>query len=732
MNQAKLDGQKGKTLFFCNKTKRRKNSFQENLILILKQHRKNNSNFDCFLQITIIMKYLKILTTTLLFTFTVLSNAEEKKIYVPSSFGDMDLNSESSQWCYERSKETDNFILFWEAGYGSDPSTASSDYQVNTTTLLSVAEKSYVFYRDSLDFVEVGNSKTDSLKMIILLYYSTDWMASGSGVDDMIGMLNLSASAAQAGTATVAHEAGHCFQYQTHCDGFSGGWMYGFGSNGSGGNAWWEQCAQWQAFKVYPDQQFSNYLNYTHKHLLHETPRYANYFIQDYWCYLHGMDIIAKLWQESEYPEDPVEAYERLTDISQDEFNDEIYDCASRFITWDIPALKSYGKDYIDKRCSNSMTLDNDGYWMIDSADCIENYGYNTIRLNVPTDSSTIKIYFEGQSGESGYRCLNKTAAGWRFGVVALTEDEQRVYSEMKKAEYDQNFINNKDSLIFECPEDCKRLWLVVTGAPDYHWRHAWDNDDTNDEQWPYRVKFNNTNCYGFFDFDDEDTPENVTLSQDIYLSPASGSVSSTYPSKAVSPDWENVCKAFCLQLSDIQDKFEDEIKYCAITPSGSTNYTSTANYPGHWFNKSGEVTSWGSNSYVFSEFDIDGLCFSIGQYPSICSVGDQYTIRQGLVYTPTSGNSVTAKFVFNIHIVSETELGIEKQNANSQKQVVINTLVNNYLYLKEEQDNIKIFSLTGQQVLSRTQIQNIDLTDLCSGIYIVVGDRFSQKIIKK
>jgi hypothetical protein len=52
--------------------------------------------------------------------------------------------------------------------------------------------------------------------------------------------------------------------------------------------------------------------------------------------------------------------------------------------------------------------------------------------------------------------------------------------------------------LHFNVPDNCKQLWLVVSGAPTTYWRHAWDDDDTNDEQWPYQVKFNNTNLLGY------------------------------------------------------------------------------------------------------------------------------------------------------------------------------------------------------------------------------------------
>lgn len=40
--------------------------------------------------------------------------------------------------------------------------------------------------------------------------------------------------------------------------------------------------------------------------------------------------------------------------------------------------------------------------------------------------------------------------------------------------------------------------WLVISGAPTEHWRHAWDDNDANDEQWPYQVKFSGTNRLGY------------------------------------------------------------------------------------------------------------------------------------------------------------------------------------------------------------------------------------------
>ncbi|MDR1121119.1 MAG: T9SS type A sorting domain-containing protein, partial [Dysgonamonadaceae bacterium] len=419
----------------------------------------------------------------------------DKRIHIPTwMMGDV--NNPANSWCYERSKQSKNWILFWEPGHG-DKATSEMD------ACLALAEKSFGFYADSLKFITKGSSKTDTYKMVIRYRYTSDWEASGSGVDDRIGLLTLTPSAMSSrGGQTVAHEVGHCFQYQVHCDNNDqNGWMYGYGADASGGNGWWEQCAQWQAYKIFPSQQFTNewfagYLSHVNKHLLHESPRYENYFIQDYWCSLHGMDFIGRLWNESKKPEDPVDTYKRITGITQSLFNDEMYDCAAKFATWDIPHLKSYGSSVITSRPQPKMNNAGNNYWMIDSTVCVENYGHNIIRLNVPVAGEKVFAYFEGKAGMNGFRRNNTTNAGWRYGFVALKNDGTRIYSEMKTASMTDN--EGKGTLSFDCPANCQRLWLVVSGAPKTHWKHAWDDNDANDEQWPYQVRFGNTNLSGY------------------------------------------------------------------------------------------------------------------------------------------------------------------------------------------------------------------------------------------
>jgi hypothetical protein len=142
------------------------------------------------------------------------------------------------------------------------------------------------------------------------------------------------------------------------------------------------------------------------------------------------------------------------------------------------------------------MTQTSDNYWLIDKTVCLENYGYNCIKLVAPSRSTDVTVLFKGKAGASGFRSLKVEKGGWRFGFVALLADGTRKYSDMKTVNV-TGTTNPDASLTFTCPDNCSKLWLVVSGAPQEHWKHEWDDNDDNDEQWPYQVQFKNTNLIG-------------------------------------------------------------------------------------------------------------------------------------------------------------------------------------------------------------------------------------------
>ncbi|SFB79164.1 protein of unknown function [Parapedobacter composti] len=570
-------------------------------------------------------------------------------VYIPKEFAQMDLNSSLSTWSYARSRQSEHFIVFWGFGYGShDPNSPDvpQAYRVDIDDLLDKAEEFYELNINTLKFAErgIGQSNLDRYKMMIFLHYTTEWMAYGGGYDDVIGALWISPSTAQPVGATIAHEIGHSFQYQVRCDlGAAHGFRYGFGGNG--GNGFWEQTAQWQAHQSYPGENFGShhfsvYAENYHRHQIHEWYRYANYFIHHYWADKHGLDIIGRIWREAIQPEDPIQAYKRITGITDAQLNDEIYDMATKFATWDIGALRDLGANHIGA-LTYKFTMLADGTLRVAYDRTPGTTGYNVIPLEVPDAGTEVSIAFTGLINKAGYNPIAvPSRAGWRYGYVALLGNGNRVYGDMQSG--------TSGTATFTVPPGTERLFFVVTGAPASYAPHAWDDDESNDEQWPYEIKVTNTNVIGYLTFDDDDEPEDITFTYNISFPYDAQNYSGT----TVSVDQGQLGSAFVFQPSDIAARLSSgTVSFYAVEPTGTLNGTTTANGYGHWFGASGNVVPWGADARIFSEFNASNLVFTIGQYPGQTTAGATYTIRQALVYEYEPGRTVQATFVFNVNI---------------------------------------------------------------------------------
>ena len=89
---------------------------------------------------------------------------------------------------------------------------------------------------------------------------------------------------------------------------------------------------------------------------------------------------------------------------------------------------------------------------------------------------------------------LKRAKAGWKYGFVALLKDGTRVYSPITTSTY----ADSTDIASFEAPANIKNLWFVVSGAPTSYWSRDLINwVESTAEQWPYRVKFYQTNVSG-------------------------------------------------------------------------------------------------------------------------------------------------------------------------------------------------------------------------------------------
>jgi len=609
------------------------------------------------------------------------------KYYKPQEFKDLDMLRSDSKWSFVRSKQSTHFIVFWAKDFGKDPnaSTLPDAMRVDVDDLLKKAETFYDMNVNTLKFAEVGKGKSnlDKYKMEIYLLYQTDWLATGSGYDDVIGALWVNLGTCKPVGSVIAHEIGHCFQYQVYADllAFGGipndflrGFRYGFGGNG--GNGFWEQSAQWQSFQSYPMEAFSSsnfgvYAENYHRHICHEFQRYASYFIHYYWADKHGIDFIGKLWREAKSPEDPIQAYMRLTGLTVDQLNTELYDAATKFVTWDLDAIRANGSNYIGQLTYKFYQL-TDGTYQVAYSRCPGSTGYNVIPLNVPAAGTVLTTTFTGltsgsalASGDPGqytddskvlttttYNSSLQTRAGWRYGYVALLSNGQRVYGEMNR--------KTSADVRFTVPEGCTKLWFVVLGAPSTYTPNAWDEKESNDDQWPYTVKFSNTDILGNITINPNDSPKDLTLTYNVSFAADATAYSGTTVNLNTNGDISKVAQAFVLQPSAITASLlsvkatpvEGKIAYAAVEPTGSLNYATTGNGYGFWNDSQGNVIAWGkdNDSRLFSELSPGTFEFSIGQYPGKSKAGDKYTIKDALVYTK-AGKQYQVTFIFNVTI---------------------------------------------------------------------------------
>ncbi len=477
-----------------------------------------------------------------------------------------------------------------------------------------------------------------------------------------IGTLNISPSAATArGGHTVAHEIGHTFQYLTNVDcgaDNTHGFNYGLGENGAGGNGFWEDCANWMGYKVFPERQFTDgeyfegYLTLCHLNLMHETARYYNCFYQDYLCDKFGQNFIGRLWREAINPEDPVDAIMRLEDLSQDEFSALMYDCFAHMCTWDIESVRSQASHRVGAYYNRLSSRDVDGeeWFQVDSAYCPQNYGYNITRLKLPEAGTTVTVRFQGIAGAEGYRSINKSRAGWRWGLVAYNADGSTTYGDMQSS--------SEGTASFTVGDDCQELWLVAMGAPTSWWHHEWDDNVTNDEQWPYRVQIEGSRPYGCFntytadDFPDDYVRKDTTVVIDAELAYSSSSYSSTW----VQYDMDAISEALGVPTADLLSiKVGSGNPYFAgVSNSGAlttyvTTTTSSSTCYGHWFTTAGNVSGYDSSAAVFTEMYPASYQCNVGQYPGRLSAGKTYTTRQAVVYKAPDGN--TYKATMEIHL---------------------------------------------------------------------------------
>lgn len=585
-----------------------------------------------------------------------------------------------AKWSWWRHKSSEHFFVFWAPGFGDNPNAESvpEALRVDIDDLLAKAENFYKTNVEKLGMATTGQGKSslDKYKMEIYLLYQTDWLATGSGYDNTIGALWVNPSTCKPVGSTIGHEIGHSFQFQVSADKlFTGetqalsngiipvGFRYGFGQDGAGGCAFWEQCAQWQSFQDYPQEAFTQdanvqvWLKNHNRRFNHEWQRYASYWFQYYYTQKHGIQAYSRIWKESKYPEDPIETYTRLYCGSNlNTLYSDMYDYAAHCANYDFDAVHQYVTDaalnYGTKLYKNSK-----GYYQVSYDNCPGTTGFNLIPLNIPDAGTDVTAHFNalavgsalaaGDAGEivdgdgkskgnvSTYNKQSNTSAGYRYGFVAIDSNDKSHYGEM--------FSATSGDATFSIPSGTKKLYLVVLGAPSTYNREGWDDDETNDEQWPYEVSFSNTDLLGNVTIP-TGSPEDITLSHSVNLDASSADYVLGTMNLLNNGDMGKIAKAFKIQPAEIaagtlaagsvtaNGPTEGKIAIANTNPDGSISYAYSANGTGFWIMADGTAGKWG-DSPVYFEYNFTGYSLAYGHKPGATTKDKSYTIRPTMVY---------------------------------------------------------------------------------------------------
>ena len=386
------------------------------------------------------MKRIILLASCVFASYTALH--AQKKIYIPEDLRKMDLQADTSQWSFKRSIETDDLILMWERGFGSDtsnpPMLEGKPMSFNLTNLRDRVQEFYHFFRDTLAFTR-PESKADKYKMMVMVNYSLDGTAYGGTYDNFIGALWVAPNRIQDTKMNcMAHELGHSFQLQIPADSVGDAW---------GGSGFFEMTSQWMLWQVNPDwltdenYHFEAFKQLTHKAYLHLDNIYHSPFVIQWWSDLHGRKSIAELYRQGRIGEDPVMTYKRMYNMSQKQFCDEMFRGYQHLVNFDFNHARKETRQYA---CTFDTELEG-GKWLRPK-NYPEEYGFNAIKLDDKVNLNARKFR------------LNLQGDNLRYGFVGITTDGQSVYSNVNATE----FVVPKSKRL-------SHLYLIVMGAPLQH-----------------------------------------------------------------------------------------------------------------------------------------------------------------------------------------------------------------------------------------------------------------------
>ncbi len=401
-----------------------------------------------------------------------LSTLNAQKIpYIPNFLLDPN-NPNSSQFSWDKTYQSTNFTIIWGNTVGTNPITyTDSSLAFNPLQIANYFESIYASYK-SLGFLVDTYPTLKMAQYKVPIIMNNTWGTSPGAItgwaygsqDNFMPFVGIHPLACNGGEI-IAHEFAHCLQMPVI--------LQQLGTNNTTGRAfadaagiYFETHAEFMASQIYPNIAEIWGMD-SYPMLMHGDWKntYRNYPLLYHMQLKYGINRVNNLWFQQFDNEYPIATYKRISNFTQSQLNDDLYEYARRMPTldfgkWTSPLHNNRESSSLNQNLiaiQNRYTIlskdeNNSSQFRVPIEQAPEEYGYNIIPLHFTPGTSRIKIKFKGVTDVN-------PSAGWRYGFVA--EDLQgQLHS------YGAMNNENEKEFAFQIASNMGKVYLVVMGAP--------------------------------------------------------------------------------------------------------------------------------------------------------------------------------------------------------------------------------------------------------------------------
>ncbi len=194
----------------------------------------------------------------------------------------------------------------------------------------------------------------------------------------------------------------------------------------------------------------------------------------------------------------------------------------------------------------------------------------------------------------------------------------------------------------YNVPADASELYFVILGAPDTYNRVPWNDNETDDEQWPYTITLDGSDVYEYYE---PSMPEyekvnanTLNVSYDQSIDPNDGewvagglNLMSTEMSEFLGVSFNDMSSLMEVPHAGTEVvKQEGKIVVFNRNADGTLSNMPTAN-DGYWVTPDGTAVDYGDATIYY---EISGINLTLGKKGAVGNPGETMVMHPVFVYT--------------------------------------------------------------------------------------------------